>query len=192
MLLSHPDLAKAILNGELLIDPPPDPGSFQPASIDLCVGPTFATFREAFHTIPPRRLRWEDVFQKVTYWHVPLVLPPGAFALGHTMETIHIGLGLAGRLEGKSSVGRAGLLVHCTAGFIDPGFQGELTLELLNATPYPLVVKPGMRICQLSVLRLSTPLDEGYGAKGYRSHYQGQTGPRYSAIEPGDIIGDPT
>ena len=107
----------------------------------------------------------------------PFVLHPGEFVLGSTYESVSLPDDLAGRLEGKSSLGRLGLLTHSTAGFIDPGFTGHITLELSNVANLPIMLWPGMKIGQLCIFRLSSPAEHPYGAAVYGSRYQGQRGP---------------
>ncbi|HEY3692309.1 MAG TPA: dCTP deaminase, partial [Pseudonocardiaceae bacterium] len=107
----------------------------------------------------------------------PFVLHPGEFVLGSTFEQITLPDDLAGRLEGKSSLGRLGLLTHSTAGFIDPGFSGHITLELSNVANLPIILWPGMKIGQLCLFRLSSPAEHPYGSAGVGSRYQGQRGP---------------
>ena len=107
----------------------------------------------------------------------PFVLHPGEFVLGSTLESVALPDDLAGRLEGKSSLGRLGLLTHSTAGFIDPGFTGHITLELSNVANLPITLWPGMKIGQLCLFRLSSPAEHPYGSAGVGSRYQGQRGP---------------
>src|SRR5215216_6269908 len=107
----------------------------------------------------------------------PFVLHPGEFVLGSTLELCTLPDDLAGRLEGKSSLGRLGLLTHSTAGFIDPGFTGHITLELSNVATLPIILHPGMKIGQLCLFRLSSPSEQPYGSAVYGSRYQGQRGP---------------
>lgn len=108
------------------------------------------------------------------------VLPPYGFALGATVERVSLPVDVAARFEGKSSIGRLGLLPHVAAGFIDPGFSGWITLELHNVTPCPIVLLPGMKIGQLCFFQLSSPVDIAYGHAGIGSRYQGQRGPTTS------------
>ena len=105
------------------------------------------------------------------------MLHPREFTLGSTLEHVALGPTLVGRLEGKSSWGRLGLIVHSTAGFVDPGFRGSLTLELWNLAPLPIILYPGISVCQLSLMTLTTPVDRPYGSPGLGSHYQDQMGP---------------
>jgi dCTP deaminase len=107
----------------------------------------------------------------------PFILHPGEFVLGSTFETITLGDAIAARLEGKSSLGRLGLLTHSTAGFIDPGFSGHVTLELSNVATLPIKLWPGMKIGQFCFFQLSSPSVEPYGSASYGSRYQGQRGP---------------
>ena len=111
---------------------------------------------------------------------VTLVLHPGEFVLGSTWETVSLPDDLAARVEGKSSLGRLGLLTHATAGFVDPGFSGHVTLELSNVATLPIMLYPGMKIGQLCFFRLSSPAESPYGSAAYGSHYQGQRGPTAS------------
>ena len=108
------------------------------------------------------------------------VLHPGEFVLGTTLETVSLPDDLAARVEGKSSLGRLGLLTHATAGFVDPGFTGHVTLELSNVATLPIMLWPGMKIGQLAFFRLSSPAEYPYGSEKYGSHYQGQRGPTAS------------
>ena len=110
----------------------------------------------------------------------PFILHPGEFALGSTFEQVTLPDDVAARLEGKSSLGRLGLLTHSTAGFIDPGFSGHVTLELSNVATLPIKLWPGMKIGQLCFFRLSSPAENPYGTGGYLNRYQGQRGPTAS------------
>ena len=112
----------------------------------------------------------------------PFVLHPGEFVLGSTLELCTLPDDLAGRLEGKSSLGRLGLLTHSTAGFIDPGFSGHITLELSNVANLPITLWPGMKIGQLCLLRLTSPAEHPYGSAQAGSKYQGQRGPTPVAL----------
>jgi len=112
----------------------------------------------------------------------PFVIRPGKFCLGSTVESITLPDDIVARVDGKSSLGRLGLLVHATAGYVDPGWTGRLTLELSNQSQMPIALYYGMRIAQISFLRLSTPVDRPYGSPGLGSKYQGQTGPTPSRI----------
>lgn len=107
-------------------------------------------------------------------------LEPGAFVLGSTFEVVALGANIAARLEGKSSLGRLGLVVHSTAGFVDPGFDGQITLELSNVGTMPIILRPGMKIGQLCFFQLTDPTTLLYGSRSARSHYQNQAGPTCS------------
>lgn len=157
--------------GGLSVWPPPraymsedgDPAYIQPASIDLRLG---------------REIEFEGGSRIMLHPEQGFPLVPGAFALGHTLEQIRIPPWLAGRVEGKSTIGRMGLSVHVTAGFIDPGFRGQITLEMKNLNTHRRVwITPGMRICQITLHRLSCTVTTPYGNPVLGSHYQGQTGP---------------
>jgi dCTP deaminase len=112
----------------------------------------------------------------------PFILHPGEFVLGTTLETIHLGDDVVARLEGKSSLGRLGLLIHSTAGFIDPGFHGQVTLELSNVANLPIAIYPGMKIGQISFYQMTTAAEHPYGSAELGSKYQGQTGPTASRM----------
>ncbi len=181
MLLSDRDLANEIRNGRLGIEPAPPVGGIQSASIDVRLSDRFRVFdshRTALinPSLPDERLTTEI---QVTGGE-PFVLHPGQFVLGATLERVSLGDSLAARLEGKSSLGRLGLLVHSTAGFIDPGFAGQVTLELSNVNTLPIALWPGMRIGQLCVFATSTPVNRPYGTRGLGSRYQHQSGPTAS------------
>lgn len=158
MMLSDRDIEYAIESGELVIDPY-NPSLLQPASLDVRLGNRF------------RRLTLEELGPGTGYLH------PNTLILGHTLETIKVPNDLTVRVEGKSTWGRRGLLVHLTAGFVDPGFHGQITLELLNVSVLPIELVPGTPIAQLSFHRLSSPARRPYGSEGLGSHYQGQMGP---------------
>lgn len=177
MMLSDRDIRAALTDGSLTLDPFDD-RLIQPASIDICLGDRFRVFNAHKHThIDPAQPQ-DNLTSLTQVPHgEPFVLHPGEFALGSTQQTVTIGAGLAARVEGRSSLGRLGLLVHSTAGFIDPGFSGQITLELASVAPLPILLWPGMRVGQLCLLRLSSPAERPYGTPGLGSHYQGQHGP---------------
>ena len=110
------------------------------------------------------------------------VLHPGEFVLGSTFERVALPDDLVGRLEGKSSLGRVGLIIHSTAGYVDPGFEGQITLELSNVATVPILLYPGMRVAQISFLTMTTPAARPYASPGLDSHYQGQRGPTESRL----------
>lgn len=177
MLLSDRDLVAEINAGTLAITPH-DPSLVQPSSIDVRLDRLFRVFNNHLYTHIDPSAEQPDLTTLVEVPEgEPFVLHPGEFVLASTLELITLGDWLAGRLEGKSSLGRLGLLVHSTAGFIDPGFSGHVTLELSNVAQLPILLWPGMRIGQLCVFRLSSPAEHPYGSAIAGSHYQGQRGP---------------
>src|ERR1044072_2093702 len=150
----------------------------QPSSIDVRLDRFFRVFNNTKYTHIDPSLQQDDLTSLVEADEDgPFVLHPGEFVLGSTFEAVSLPDDLAGRLEGKSSLGRLGLLTHSTAGFIDPGFTGHITLELSNVANLPITLWPGMKIGQLCLFRLSTPAERPYGSRGVGSRYQGQRGP---------------
>lgn len=177
MLLSDRDLRAAIDAGRLGVAPY-DPASVQPASIDVRLDSHFRVFRNhRYDCIDPAQEQDQLTELVVAPRGEPFVLHPGEFVLGSTVERFSLPADLAARLEGKSSLGRLGLLVHSTAGFIDPGFTGQVTLELSNVATLPIRLWPGMKIGQLCVLLMTSAVEVPYGAAGVGSRYQGQRGP---------------
>ena len=182
MVLSDRSIREEIKRGRIVIDPLGD-GCIQPSSVDLRLAPLFRVFRVG---ILPRP--YLDVAQPMEGFtelvevaeDEPFIIQPGEFVLAATVETITLPDDIVARVDGKSSLGRLGLLIHATAGFVDPGWTGKLTLELSNVAKMPIAVRPGMRICQISFLRLSTPAERLYGSPGLGSKYQGQTEPTAS------------
>jgi dCTP deaminase len=159
MLLSDRDLRAAIEARTLGVQPY-DPRLVQPASIDVRLDSYFRIFRNhRYDCIDPAEQQEDLTELVVTPRGEPFVLHPGEFVLGTTLERVTLGADLAARLEGKSSLGRLGLLVHSTAGFIDPGFSGQVTLELSNVATLPIRLWPGMKIGQLCVLRMTSPVE---------------------------------
>ncbi|WP_019856207.1 dCTP deaminase [Actinopolyspora mortivallis] len=177
MLLSDRDLRKELDNGRLELDPLDD-SSIQPSSIDVRLDRFFRVFDNSKYTHIDPAQQQDDLTSLVEHTDEDaFVLHPGEFVLGSTFETVRLPEDLAGRLEGKSSLGRLGLLTHSTAGFIDPGFGGHITLELSNVANLPITLWPGMKIGQLCLFRLSSPAEHPYGSKAAGSRYQGQRGP---------------
>jgi dCTP deaminase len=177
VLLSDGDLRKELDSGRLVLDPC-DPLMVQPSSIDVRLDRHFRVFQNSRYThIDPRERQDELTTPVRTEGDEPFVLHPGEFVLGSTFELVGLPDDLAGRLEGKSSLGRLGLLTHSTAGFIDPGFTGHITLELSNVANLPITLWPGMKIGQLCLFRLSSPAEKPYGSAEAGSRYQGQRGP---------------
>jgi dCTP deaminase len=177
MLLSDRDIAAAVKNGRLGLDPF-EPELVQPSSVDVRLDRSFRVFNNQKYTHIDPALRQDELTEPVD---VPegeaFVLHPGEFVLASTLEVVTLPDDLAARLEGKSSLGRLGLLTHSTAGFIDPGFSGHVTLELSNVANLPITLWPGMKIGQLCVFKLSSPAEHPYGAAVHGSRYQDQRGP---------------
>lgn len=177
MLLSDRDLIREIKSGSLQLDPF-EAELLQPSSVDVRLDRLFRVFNNHLYTHIDPAVRQDDLTTEVEVADgESFVLHPGEFVLASTLEVITLGDRLAGRLEGKSSLGRLGLLTHSTAGFIDPGFSGHVTLELSNVATLPIRLWPGMRIGQLCIFELSSPAENPYGSAVYGSRYQGQRGP---------------
>jgi dCTP deaminase len=177
VLLSDRDLRKEVEAGRLGIDPF-DLGMVQPSSIDVRLDRFFRVFDNSKYThIDPSRQQDELTSLVEKVGEDPFVLHPGEFVLASTFELVSLPDDLAGRLEGKSSLGRLGLLTHSTAGFIDPGFTGHITLELSNVANLPITLWPGMKIGQLCLFRLTSAAEFPYGSAQVGSRYQGQRGP---------------
>lgn len=177
MLLSDRDIKAEVETGQIALDPF-EPGMIQPASIDIRLDRYFRVFENhRYPHIDPAEDQSELTRMVEPTDDAPFILHPGEFVLGSTFELITLGDAIAARLEGKSSLGRLGLLTHSTAGFIDPGFSGHVTLELSNVATLPIKLWPGMKIGQFCFFRLSSPAEEPYGSASYGSRYQGQRGP---------------
>jgi dCTP deaminase len=180
MLLSDHDIKAELDSGRVGLDPY-EPSMIQPSSVDVRLDRFFRLFDN--HKYPfidpavdqPELTRLVEMDPDEAF-----ILHPGEFVLGSTYETVTLPDDLAARLEGKSSLGRLGLLTHSTAGFVDPGFSGHVTLELSNVATLPIKLWPGMKIGQLCFMRLSSPADKPYGSAEYSSRYQGQRGPTAS------------
>ncbi len=180
VLLSDRDLTAAIDSQSLILDPF-DPAMIQPSSIDVRLDGLFRVFNNSKYTHIDPKLPQEELTTLVEVkGEEPFILHPGEFVLGSTLEHFTIPADLAGRLEGKSSLGRLGLVTHSTAGFIDPGFQGHITLELSNAANLPIALYPGMKVGQLALFRMTSPAENPYGSGSLGSKYQGQRGPTAS------------
>lgn len=177
VLLSDRDIRNSLADGRLGIDPF-DESLVQPSSVDVRLDRFFRVFNNSRYThIDPSEQQDELTTLVEPAEGDPFVLHPGEFVLGATLERVALGADVAGRLEGKSSLGRLGLLTHSTAGFIDPGFEGHITLELSNVANLPITLWPGMKIGQLCLFQLTSPAERPYGADGVGSKYQGQRGP---------------
>ncbi|EFK55486.1 dCTP deaminase [Corynebacterium genitalium ATCC 33030] len=177
MLLSDRDITTAISDGRLGIDPF-DEANIQPSSIDVRMDNLFRVFNNSRYTHIDPKQEMPDLTTMVEVEEgEPFVLHPGEFVLAATLETFSLPDDLAGRLEGKSSLGRLGLLTHSTAGFIDPGFSGHITLELSNVANLPITLWPGMKVGQLALFKMSSAAETPYGSSKLGSKYQGQRGP---------------
>ncbi|MEZ0064034.1 dCTP deaminase [Streptacidiphilus sp. MAP12-20] len=177
MLLSDKDIRNEIESGRVVIDPY-DQAMIQPSSIDVRLDRFFRVFENHKYPHIDPAVEQPDLTRLVEPdGDDPFILHPGEFALASTYEVVSLPDYLASRLEGKSSLGRLGLLTHSTAGFIDPGFSGHVTLELSNVATLPIKLYPGMKIGQLCMFRLSSPAEFPYGSEKYGSRYLGQRGP---------------
>jgi dCTP deaminase len=177
MLLSDRDIRAAVDTGRLVLDPW-DAELVQPSSVDVRLDRFFRVFNNSQYThIDPSQQQDELTALVEPKGDDPFVLHPGEFVLGTTLEVVTLPDDLAARLDGKSSLGRLGLLTHSTAGFIDPGFTGHITLELSNVANLPITLWPGMKIGQLCLYKLSSPAEHPYGSSATGSRYQGQRGP---------------
>ncbi len=183
MILSDRDIKVLLESGELIVEPLDDPEvQIQPSSIDLRLSPKFVVFRREKkpYIDPFTDDPLEFTEEVIVSDGEPFVIHPGEFVLGATIERVGIPDYIVARIDGRSSLGRLGILVHATAGFVDPGFFGVITLEITNVNVMPVALYPGMRICQISFDRLSSPADKPYGPG--RGKYWGQTGPIPSRI----------
>jgi dCTP deaminase len=181
-VLSDRTIKEQLASGRLGIDPL-DSEAIQPASVDLRLDRSFRVFRSTARPFVDVREPVEDLTELVEIRDgEPFVIQPASFCLGSTIETVTLPDDIVARVDGKSSLGRLGLLVHATAGYVDPGWTGRLTLELSNQSQMPIALYYGMRIAQVSFLQLTTPVDRPYGSPELGSKYQGQTGPTASRI----------
>ena len=182
MVLSDHSIAEALASGRLLIEPIAE-DALQPASLDIRLDRHFRVFRNHRQAYIDVREAMEDLteLESIEDDH-PFVLHPGEFVLGSSLERVKLGNDIVARVEGKSSLGRLGLLVHATAGYVDPGWDGQLTMELSNVATLPIRLYYAMKIGQLSFQNLTTPADRPYGHPGLKSRYQGQSGPTASRL----------
>jgi dCTP deaminase len=177
VLLSDRDIRAEVTAGRVALTPF-DPEMIQPSSVDVRLDRMFRVFENhRYPHIDPAQEQSELTRQVEPEGDEPFILHPGEFVLGSSYEIVTLPDDIAARLEGKSSLGRLGLLTHSTAGFIDPGFSGHVTLELSNVATLPIKLWPGMKIGQLCFFRLSSPSEHPYGSSVYGSRYQGQRGP---------------
>ena len=180
VLLSDRDIRTELESGRITLDPY-DPAMIQPSSIDVRIDRYFRLFdNHKYPFIDPAEDQPDLTHLVEPDGDEPFILHPGEFVLASTYEAVTLPDDIAARLEGKSSLGRLGLLTHSTAGFIDPGFTGHVTLELSNVATLPIKLWPGMKIGQMCFFRLSSPAEQPYGSAAYGSRYQGQRGPTAS------------
>ena len=183
MVLSDRSIKEALAKGRLIIEPLGE-DCVQPSSVDLHVDQYFRVFRNHSQRVIDVREAQEDLTELIDVGaDSPMILHPGEFMLGATTERVGLPDDIVGRLDGKSSLGRLGLVIHSTAGFIDAGWDGHITLELSNVANLPITLYPGMKIGQISFFEMTTPADRPYGSSGLGSKYHGQRGPtpsRYS------------
>jgi dCTP deaminase len=177
VVLSDRTIRRMLAEGRIEIEPY-DAKLIQPSSVDVRVDRYFRVFRNSRYPFINVKEAQEDLTELVEVdGDQPFILHPGEFVLGSTLERVRLPDDLVARLEGKSSLGRLGLLIHSTAGFIDPGWNGHVTLELSNVANLPITIYHGMKIGQLSFVQMSEPADNPYGADTLGSKYQGQEGP---------------
>jgi dCTP deaminase len=180
MLMSDRDIRASIEAGQIGLEPL-EMGLLQPSSIDVRLDRFFRLFdNHKYAFIDPAEQQDELTRFIEVDSSEPFILHPGEFVLGSTYEFVTLPDDVAARLEGKSSLGRLGLLTHSTAGFVDPGFKGHVTLELSNVATLPIKLWPGMKIGQLCFFKLTSPSEHPYGSEKYSSRYQGQRGPTAS------------
>jgi dCTP deaminase len=187
-VLSDGTILRLVGEGRIRIDPW-EPGMVQPASVDLRLGNTFRVFHNHRAAAIDLAQPPTDLTEQIAITDdEPFVVHPGEFCLGRTLEWVELPDDVVARIEGKSSLGRLGLIVHATAGFVDPGFHGTLTLEITNFNSVPIVLRPGLPIAQLSFMTLDQPAQRPYGHAELGSHYHGQvdaTESRYRTRPPG-------
>ena len=177
MILSDRDIKEALKAGRIGIEPFQE-AAVQPSSVDLHVDRFFRTFHNARYPYIDVKRPMDDLTEVIEVKEEEaFILHPGEFVLGSTLEYVTLPNDLVARLEGKSSLGRLGLLIHSTAGYVDPGFEGHLTLELSNVANLPITIYPGMKIGQISFFRLTSEAENPYGSAKVGSKYQGQRGP---------------
>lgn len=179
MILSDKDIRAALDVGEIVIEPMGE-GCLQPASVDVRLDSRMLAFRNSRRAYIDVREDMSDLTEMEDIGDGPYILHPGEFALGSAFEWLELPDNIVARLEGKSSLGRVGLLIHSTAGYVDPGWRGKLTLELSNVARLPIALYPGMKIGQLSFIRMSSSAERPYGSPGLGSKYAGQEEPTAS------------
>ena len=180
MILSDRDIKKALKSGRVTIRPL-FPHAIQPASVDLHLGPDFLVFNTKNNVCIDPKEPVDGMMEKITIdEHRQFIIHPGQFALGMTYEITGVGDDIVGRLEGKSSLGRIGLIIHATAGYLDPGNKLKMTLELHNVSDLPIKLYYKMPIAQMSFTPLSSPAEHPYGRKKLNSKYYGAMKPQAS------------
>ena len=190
MVLSDRTIKEELAGGRLIIEPL-NPDDIQPASVDVHIDRVFRVFKVSSRPYMDPRKAMDDLTDEVVIDDdTPFFIHPGEFVLASTLEVVTLPDDILAQVEGKSSLGRIGLLIHATAGFVDPGWHGKLTLELSNVAKMPIALHYGMKIGQLSFMRMSTPVDRPYGSPGLNSKYQGQMTPTpsraFTEYEKGD------
>lgn len=173
-IYSDATIIRQIRLGNITIDPIPENIQIQPSSVDLRLGNTFKTFKPTEEPIDPTKDYIDLEEEMITIIQNPYTIQPGEFILGHTLETITLPDDITARIEGKSTLGRLGLTMHVTAGYIDPGFNGQITLEICNLGPRPVTLYTGMRVCQIVFEDMTTPSENPYNTRG---RYMNQRGP---------------
>ncbi len=181
MIISDGTIRKAILGNKLVVKPF-DEALLQPSSVDVRLDYRFRVFKHVNSSLidVDNRIELTDLVEVEKGKH--FVLHPGDFVLGSTLEWVEIPTDWVARLEGKSSLGRIGIITHSTAGYIDPGFKGNITLELTNIGKVPVALHPGMKIAQLSFSKMDAPAERPYGHKDLKSKYLGQEGPKEAEL----------
>ena len=182
MILSDKSIREEIAAGRLVIEPF-DPRLVQPSSVDLRLSRRFLVFRNTQKPFIDIRDCVDDIMESIEVAEgEPVIVHPKEFILGSTLERVTVPDHLVGRLDGRSSLGRLGIVIHSTAGYIDPGFSGHITLEMSNLANLPIALYPGMRIAQISFHLMTTPAETPYGDHALGSKYQGQASPTPSRL----------
>ena len=182
LLLSDESIKEEIKKGKIVIKPYEE-ANVQPSTVDLTLGDKFRVFQHSHHSLIDVKKPMEEYTRLVEVQEGrPYILHPFEFVLGTTREYMEVPDDMVARLDGKSSLGRLGVLIHSTAGYVDPGFKGHITLEILNVGKIPVTLYPGMRIAQVSFIRMTTKAQNPYGTLKARSRYQGQVEPTESRI----------
>jgi dCTP deaminase len=181
VVLSDQTIRRLLGEGRIEVDPY-DPSLLQPSSVDVRVDRYFRVFRNSRYPYIDVKQEQEELTELVEIDSEPFILHPGEFVLGQTLEWTELPNNLVARLEGKSSLGRLGLLIHSTAGYVDPGWKGNLTLELSNVANLPIALYHGMKIGQISYFKMSSEVERPYGSAELGSKYQGQSEPTASAF----------